>query len=323
MTKIGKNAFASCRSLTEIKVSEENPNYKSIDGVLYNKDGTELLFCPPLKEKLLISNDVMYVEWNNIYISTMIQFEDAKLWGIENLEQKYSEGYNIELKQLYGEYFGEIRPKLNYLLSSENNIDRNFDIFLGRMILCLGKEEVQKIFEMPEISQEELKQYMLEKDEMFKELYETKYEISGDLGITIEVLRNLNFGKYKTEKNQKNNVEMQIFKEINEYLEAPNKEIITLLELIEKASNKIGIDLSQEDKEKIRELEKRLNGRIIEEGINKTKGKLEEEIGRQIVREQVKPIVIMVKEEIERQFKEDGKVDVEKIKRYLRERLMR
>ena len=161
----------------------------------------------------------------------MIQFEDAKLWGIENLKQKYSEGYNIELKQLYGEYFGEIRPKLNYLLSSENNIDRNFDIFLGRMILCLGKEEVQKIFEMPEIS--------------------------------------------------------------------------------------------QEDKEKIRELEKRLNGRIIEEGINKTKGKLEEEIGRQIVREQVKPIVIMVKEEIERQFKEDGKVDVEKIKRYLRERLMR
>ena len=68
VTKIGKNAFASCRSLTEIKVSEENPNYKSIDGVLYNKDGTELLFCPPLKEKLLISNDVMYVEWNNIYI---------------------------------------------------------------------------------------------------------------------------------------------------------------------------------------------------------------------------------------------------------------
>ena len=33
-------------SLTEIKVDENNPNYCSVDGVLYNKDKTELIECP-------------------------------------------------------------------------------------------------------------------------------------------------------------------------------------------------------------------------------------------------------------------------------------
>ena len=36
-----------CRS---INVDEDNPSYKSIDGVLYSKDGSELLFYPSLKK---------------------------------------------------------------------------------------------------------------------------------------------------------------------------------------------------------------------------------------------------------------------------------
>ncbi len=46
VTEIDPSAFAACSSLTAINVSDDNPNYKSVDGVLFNKDGTELLWCP-------------------------------------------------------------------------------------------------------------------------------------------------------------------------------------------------------------------------------------------------------------------------------------
>lgn len=39
-------AFADCAALTAINVDANNPNYCSIDGVLYNKDVTELIVCP-------------------------------------------------------------------------------------------------------------------------------------------------------------------------------------------------------------------------------------------------------------------------------------
>lgn len=43
VTSIGRWAFGGCSSLTSITVSENNENYKSIDGNLYSKDGTRLI----------------------------------------------------------------------------------------------------------------------------------------------------------------------------------------------------------------------------------------------------------------------------------------
>ncbi len=43
VTSIGDYAFSSCSKLTSITVSENNLNYKSIDGNLYNKDGSKLI----------------------------------------------------------------------------------------------------------------------------------------------------------------------------------------------------------------------------------------------------------------------------------------
>ena len=42
-------AFCNCHSLASINVDHNNPYYTSIDGVLYNKDCTELL-CYPAKK---------------------------------------------------------------------------------------------------------------------------------------------------------------------------------------------------------------------------------------------------------------------------------
>ena len=46
VTSIASNAFNSCKSLTEIKVAEDNKNYSSEEGVLFNKDKTEIIKYP-------------------------------------------------------------------------------------------------------------------------------------------------------------------------------------------------------------------------------------------------------------------------------------
>ncbi len=49
VTSIGRMAF-NCSSLTSIDVSGNNKNYSSVDGVLFNKDKTELIQYPRKKE---------------------------------------------------------------------------------------------------------------------------------------------------------------------------------------------------------------------------------------------------------------------------------
>lgn len=46
LTSIGDYAFLGCSGLTAINVDINNPNYSSIDGVLFNRDKTILLRCP-------------------------------------------------------------------------------------------------------------------------------------------------------------------------------------------------------------------------------------------------------------------------------------
>lgn len=46
VSDIGAAPFMACPALTDIMVSEDNPDYKDIDGVLFNKDATEILNYP-------------------------------------------------------------------------------------------------------------------------------------------------------------------------------------------------------------------------------------------------------------------------------------
>ena len=50
VTKIGNEAFSGCLSLTSIKVDINNEYYMDDNGVLYTKDGKQLLQYPPKKE---------------------------------------------------------------------------------------------------------------------------------------------------------------------------------------------------------------------------------------------------------------------------------
>ncbi len=46
VTTIDKSSFGGCSALTEINVDDNNLNYKDIDGVLFSKDGTNLVAYP-------------------------------------------------------------------------------------------------------------------------------------------------------------------------------------------------------------------------------------------------------------------------------------
>ena len=50
VTSIGDNAFEGCDALTSINVDSDNPSYTSLNGVLFNKEKTELIICPRRKE---------------------------------------------------------------------------------------------------------------------------------------------------------------------------------------------------------------------------------------------------------------------------------
>ena len=50
LTEIGERPFGSCAKLKSLTVGENNSLLKSVNGVLFNKDGNELLVYPPEKE---------------------------------------------------------------------------------------------------------------------------------------------------------------------------------------------------------------------------------------------------------------------------------
>ena len=58
VTAIGDGAFAHCLNLTRIEVAPENPDYCSIDGILYDKAVSTLIQCPPTKGSVTIPGSV-------------------------------------------------------------------------------------------------------------------------------------------------------------------------------------------------------------------------------------------------------------------------
>ena len=58
---IGDYVFSGCLSLASINVDENNQNYASVDGVLYNKDVTTLIACPSTKIEVTVPNSVITI----------------------------------------------------------------------------------------------------------------------------------------------------------------------------------------------------------------------------------------------------------------------
>ena len=67
VTEIGNYAFEGCSSLISIIVSSNNINYSSVEGVLFNKDKTELICCPNAKVGAYVIPDSVTNIGNNAF----------------------------------------------------------------------------------------------------------------------------------------------------------------------------------------------------------------------------------------------------------------
>jgi len=64
----GPNTFNGCTNLTSINVAPDNPDYSSIDGVVFNKYGTKLILYPRGKQgAYVIPDGVGSIEWEAFY----------------------------------------------------------------------------------------------------------------------------------------------------------------------------------------------------------------------------------------------------------------
>ncbi len=77
---IGKNvetidvwALTNCQNLEAIEVDAENPNYSSLDGVLYNKDQTELLCYPNAKSPIVKNDAGEYVSGGEFIVPSSVK----------------------------------------------------------------------------------------------------------------------------------------------------------------------------------------------------------------------------------------------------------
>lgn len=89
VTEIGAYAFADCAGLVYISVSEQNPRFCDVGGVLYSADGTELILYPPLHEGESVSIP-----------STVTSIADMAFYGCAYLREVCFSGSPAQWEQI-------------------------------------------------------------------------------------------------------------------------------------------------------------------------------------------------------------------------------
>lgn len=120
--QISSSFFPGCHSLLEVRVNEDNHKYKSLDGIVYSKDGTTIyMYSLGKQEKTyIIPNNIKKLAWSsfryNIYLkyidipNTVETVGNAAFFGCSNLEyatinsqriESYAFSNNSNLKEVY------------------------------------------------------------------------------------------------------------------------------------------------------------------------------------------------------------------------------
>lgn len=109
---IADDAFWCCRGLTNITVDGSNSNYKSIDGVLFDKNGENLILYPAGKQETsyVIPNGVTSIGANAFYLcfgltSIMIpdsvaSIGDEAFWDCSDMKDVYYSGSQAEWEKI-------------------------------------------------------------------------------------------------------------------------------------------------------------------------------------------------------------------------------
>jgi len=93
------DAFDDCSELTAIEVDNDSNYFQSIDGVLFSKNGTKLIKCPPGKNSVIIPNAVTFIEIGAFN-------------GCNALEEIQVEADNNHFQSIYGVLFSKDGTRL-------------------------------------------------------------------------------------------------------------------------------------------------------------------------------------------------------------------
>lgn len=112
VAKIDKNAFGSCSALQEIQVAKDNPNFSSLNGVLYSKKQDTLVIYPAAKTDAAyiipsgVTSVAMYAFSENPYLETLtipnslIKVGDSASYNCKNLRAVSYNGTEEEWNQI-------------------------------------------------------------------------------------------------------------------------------------------------------------------------------------------------------------------------------
>lgn len=112
VAKIEKNAFGSCSALQEVQVAKDNPNFSSLDGVLYSKAQDTLVIYPAAKTDAAytipsgVTSVAMYAFSENPYLETLtipnslIKVGDSAFYNCKNLRAVSYNGTEEEWNQI-------------------------------------------------------------------------------------------------------------------------------------------------------------------------------------------------------------------------------
>ena len=92
---VNKDAFIGCNGLERIEVDEDNPNYCSESGILYNKDKTQIIWAPA-NQKLKLQVNYYYINGEKAADSFTDLFKAGEKYSIEAPEiPGYSASYDV------------------------------------------------------------------------------------------------------------------------------------------------------------------------------------------------------------------------------------
>ena len=201
-----------------------------------------------------------------------------------------------------------IKEKANFNIS-ENYDEEQMDIFYHQMIKSIGIEEVEKLVEIPKLTKEEVERYQLEYIEKFKELFEKRYKITGELEAVVEIINGINVGEY-SQKGK--NARYEIYKNINRILEEKGIENKRIEEIVKEAIKESGYEVKEGVIEKLEGRKKEIVRRQAEERIVKTRGKLEERLEE--LESQQEPVRRIIEKKIKESIeKGEGRYNKEEI----------
>ena len=87
--RIGEQAFKNCPSLSQISVDMSNEKYSSSGGILYSRDKSRLICCPPERAG------------SSYQLDKRVKFiSDYAFYGVQNLSRVYYEGSTADFESI-------------------------------------------------------------------------------------------------------------------------------------------------------------------------------------------------------------------------------